>query len=416
MLIVIISPYSAVDIGLWLSAFATLGILIASELINDRYNEERGIKRFARAIVVSIMFSFFALCATSVISVLNFRLVSAISVISTLIFSITFEVFIYFGIATLIFGNLIPLGAILTLIASVIQNSSAWLSEMKFVCASTSFTSVKIIFICCFVIFILTLYKLYKNKALCFSVIALTFLICAYSSVLITSVAKNDDSITYYGEKSDIIIIKSDNKSALIDISQHKSANGYYDNSVIYDIGLTELDVFVIANYTPNLSESLPIVLSSVLVDRVLLPMPTDFNEEQIAKNAIAAIDEFRTEVEFYQDKNVITIGECGLCVSHRAEYADSIAITAMIDGEIYSYLSSGAIKDIPSSRELLFVSRSIVFGGYGSGYEDKVFIDEFGDRLRTLLVNDDSVYIDTYESQSYLDVNFCKERFVLYD
>ena len=163
LLIIIYSPYSALDIGLWLSVLATLGILIAVELVDTKYSEAKGLRRFLLNCGISLIFSVFAICTTSVISVFNFRFISDLSVISTLIFSFLFELFIYVGIAVLIFGNLIPLAPILCEIANLIETISGGLSKMSFICASSSFASVKIIFIICSIVFIGSLYKLYKN-------------------------------------------------------------------------------------------------------------------------------------------------------------------------------------------------------------------------------------------------------------
>ena len=80
-IIVLIYPYSAVDIGLWLSIVATGGLFIASELLNQKYSEDKGFKKLCRATVLSITFSLFSILSGYAIVVLNFTNTSSASII-----------------------------------------------------------------------------------------------------------------------------------------------------------------------------------------------------------------------------------------------------------------------------------------------------------------------------------------------
>ena len=90
-LIVISSPYSIYDTSLWLSAFATLGIVVFSEIQNGRVF----IHPSVNWIITSLLSTFFALGATFVFTSLKFNGISMLAPIATLIFSIIIEIFIY---------------------------------------------------------------------------------------------------------------------------------------------------------------------------------------------------------------------------------------------------------------------------------------------------------------------------------
>jgi competence protein ComEC len=100
-LIVLSSPYAIFDISLLLSAFATLGIVSLAELPKE-YHAKIGLKNL---VLNSLTVSLFAISATFLISVLSFGEISVISPISTLVFSLIIEIFLYFGTFFLVFGK-----------------------------------------------------------------------------------------------------------------------------------------------------------------------------------------------------------------------------------------------------------------------------------------------------------------------
>ena len=68
-IICMIEPYAVFDMSLWLSAFATLGIVVIGELQSQKY-EKSSLKKWISS---SLFASFFAICATFAISSLNFN-------------------------------------------------------------------------------------------------------------------------------------------------------------------------------------------------------------------------------------------------------------------------------------------------------------------------------------------------------
>ncbi len=416
-LIILAMPYAAVDIGLWLSVTATAGILLASEFINDKYNEERGLKRVLREITTSILFSLFAVSATSAITSLNFSTASVLSILSTLIFSVLIEFYVYLGILVLLIGGILPIGNLLIEFEIVIVKMAAIFSDLPMICASTSFLTVKIIYIAISVLFMgLAIFKI-KQKKILIAVITSTFILSSLVSVMITEIQKGNDLIISVNDASDKLIIRTDGKVMLFDASLHKKSDGYHNANILYKEGITELDCYFVANYTEYLPESVPIMLSKISVGSIKLPMPTNSEEEDIAIEIFNVLADFRTEISFYEDNMTTKIGKCEILIRCRSSIMDSLGVTFKVEDNIYSYLSSGTLEYLPNSSELLYISDVIIFGTWGKSYSSAIIVDEYNERLKKIIICDEKVYFGTTdETENLPDAYFYNKKTIIYN
>lgn len=416
-LIFIISPFAALDVGLWLSVLATFGILAASEFINEKYSDEKGIKRFGRYLYTSVLFSLFAVAASSVISALSFSGTSVVSILSTLIFSILVELYVYMGMAVLLLGKFIPLGTVLAKFASFIASLAAEISDIPFIYGSLEFTVVKVGFVCLFVLFILFTILTIKNKTRFIAVIALGYAFMSILTVSMTEIEKNNDKFVAFSDSGDRIVIKSDGKTLLFDSSNHRSGDAYYTNSILYAEKITELDCYFIANYSNYLQDTLNIVLKNTKIKNLLLPLPESDDEENIAIECFKVINNYRTKVEFYDRENVTKFSEYEILGYIKAFLDNSYAFTFKRDNEIYSYMSSGILENTPYAEQLLFVSDKIVFGDYGVAYSKDFVIDEFDKKLKQIIIFDKKVSFDfTYIDWPAPEVVNSRKTVVLFD
>ncbi len=416
-LIFIVSPFAALDIGLWLSVLATLGILAASEFINEKYSDEKGIKRFGRYIYTSVIFSLFAVSASSLISALSFNGISVISIFSTLIFSTLVELYVYLGIVALMVGKIIPIGAILTKFSSAIKSLAAGLSDIPFIYGSLEFTIVKLGFVCLFVLFALFIILEIKNKPRFIAMIALGYIFISILTVSMTEIQNNDDKFIALSDSGDRIIIKSEGKTLLFDSSNHKSSDAYYTNSILISEKITELDSYFIANYSNYIADSIDIVLKNTKVENVLLPLPESDDEELIAIECFKAINKYRTDVKFYDGEKVTKFGEYEILAPVKAFSDNSFAFTFKRNGALYSYLSSGILENTPYAEHLLFVSNKIIFGNYGMPYSSDVIIDEFDKKLSQIVIFNEKVSLDlTFIDWNAPEVTESKRAVVLFD
>ncbi len=415
--IFLFNPYASLDLGLWLSILATLGILSASDLINQKYSDEKGIRRALRYTYTSILFSLFALCASSALSSLSFNGTSVISIFATLIFSILTELYVYLGIIVLLFGNLMPLGNLLISFSSFISELAAKISDLPMIFGSLEFISIKIGFVLLFVLFILFLILNIKNKKKFVTVIALCYILMSILTVTLSDFSKHDDKFIAVSDKSDRLIVKSDGNTMLFDASLHTRTEAYFSNSVLTDEKITELDYYMVANYSNYLSDSLDIILKNTKVENVLLPLPQNGEEECIAIDCFKTINKYRTKPLFYYDDQITTVGEYEILVPYRAYRDNSFAFTFKRNDKIYSYLSSGILENTPFAEELLYVSDKIVFGDYGTAYTYEYVIDEFDNKLTHVVIFDSKITFDlSYIEHDPPIIIRSNDNVVLYD
>lgn len=416
-LIITASPYAALDIGLWLSVIATLGILVAGEIMNEKYSDDRGIKRFIGGLKTSLIFSLFAVSSSAVISALSFSGVSAISIFSTLIFSVLVEAFVYLGIAVLLIGEVIPIGKLLIYVSDILYELAANLSDLPLIYGSVEFTIVKIAFISLCVAFALFAILDIKKRKLFIGGIATLFCIATVLSIGITELYKNDDVFVCFNDSSERILIKSNGESLLYDASQHRKADGYTSRQILSDSKICELDYYMIANYTDYTTDSIEIILTNFKVKKILLPVPRGKSEDESALEIWEKLSNFRTEAVFYSDTEIFCFGEYEILTPFRTNKETCFATTFKRGEVIYTYFSSGILEYSPSAEELLYVSNSVIFGDYGTAYTKVKIIDEFSDKLKSAVIFDDKLYFDLkYAEGIYPKVYYPKQKHVIYD
>ena len=169
-IILIFTPHAALDLSLWLSAFATLGVIVFSEyrktLVNSEENQSFT-KRFYTALRDGIVVSVFAFSATFAISVFNFKTFSIISIFSTLIFALLVEVLIYLGLLALAVGWFVNLNAPLIFISDFIKILAECLSDIKFAYVSADSLAATILLYAFSALFFIFLVIETKKKKLC---------------------------------------------------------------------------------------------------------------------------------------------------------------------------------------------------------------------------------------------------------
>ncbi len=416
-IIVLFTPYAVLDMGLWLSVVATFGILLAGDIIRKRYEYNPSGKSIYSDILTSILFSLFAICATSAITSLNFSSTSIISIISTLIFSVLTEIYVYIGLLVLIFGKIIPIGNILIILENFISEAVAFISDIPFICASNSYLSVKIFHVILTMIFAAFAIVKVDNKKIITSLLAISYVFVSVFSVSLYEFKKNDDTIISEAADGDRIIFKSIGETAIFDNSLYRNGNAYDSLDFLYEEGLCDIDKYIFASYSSYLPASVNTLMGGILIGKIMLPMPENEDEENIAIEIFTASKDFRTEIEFYDNNRPISVGVCQILVPYRDMVYKSLCATFKIDGKIYSYISKGTLEYLPKARELLYVSDTVIFGSYGKAYSDAFWIDEYSERLKNIVIYDDKIYIDKNAESDYLpNVYFYEEKNIIFD
>ena len=411
------TPYAIYDTALWLSAFATLGVVILSEYARQIPKGKRFILKPLRLLLLSALASVFAITMTLPITIEKFYGVSVASVFATIIFSVLAEIIMYLGTVVLIFGGLFPfLGKILIFFTQITVNTAAFLSDLKFIYASGQHTFLKVGCILLFVLMVLFIVLKLNKKARNIAVIV----ICSAFTVFMCSVTcfamsdRNEDTALYFSaEKSDCFLLRSEGECALINSSTYSKSLAYSISSVLEENDVTVIDKYIFTHYAYAIPDDTGVILKEFLVEEIYLPKPRNDSEERILSQIQHAVSSFRTEIVLYELYAPVKLGKMSMRLIFSRPYGEGTSTNAFfleLDGTNCSYMSSGILDlddEIRASVDnFMEVSEIHIYGKHGKKYKNKLFIETKKYQLDMMILN--SIYL-TPESLEAYENSGCK-------
>ena len=408
-----VEPYAIYDIGLWLSAFATLGVIEAGAIVgHERIPMKAGgdlKKKLGFAAVASLIATLLATGATLFICVSTFTSISPMTFITTPLFSFLAEIFIYLGLLMLSLGEILPFGVLMRPLYALIDRLAEGFSRHGIACSSTEFPAVKIaafllsLLIICFIIFNI------KHKRLAVCAIALGMTTVFVTAGVLTANARGVESIIYRTDDStESFVIRSKGEVCAVDISTGSVLSHYDMLDAVQEVGLVELDSAIFTRYSSNLPEKVAGTLSSIWTRIVYIPRPENDKERHISDSVEEIAAEFDAEVKYYNEDGKINIGEITLSQKHRIPYGDGTATTiieiASPDGVI-AYIGSGTLdanaKEI--ANELIDTAHTLIFGKCGKKYKPEYIFDMRQDNLESIILAGEELFF-TQEAREFYD------------
>ena len=427
-LISVFNPTSIFDISLWLSAFATLGIIVFGEYQSQKFDRKKRVERKSRPLILeiilgllnyiklSLLTSVFAICSTMLISMLSFDEFSVLSAVSTILLTPFITVFMYIGTLTLIIGDLVPIGMILSPISTLIKTITSWLSSYPNIYISTehwllvAMSVIITVALCAF--FVLKLNKKVRSIVLASIVILLT--VTYACGIIINSSAKSNNAIYYINDsKTSTFVFKSDDKAAILHSATYNQfSNSYAFNAIDY-ANLSELDYYIVTHYGFGLISHFEELLKNYKIDVFVLPRPRNDDEKGILSRINRLVLEYGSTVEFFESKTPYTVGELKITLNHSTVYGDDSIRAAFTinDGDTsYTYLSSGMLLEDFSNFAYKITRNSdvIIFGSHGKSYKDTVNINESFENTKTFILCSDNLFF-TQDSYTLYKDKGCK-------
>ncbi len=418
LIIVLITPYAIYDVALWLSAFATLGVIVAAD--RQEVNMHKSIPiRIIRIVADSIYASILANGATLAISVFSFGGFSLLSPLSTLMFSFIIELFMYLGCLMYILSFIykpfaLKLGQLLIHLYEVIYNMSAFFSsnDLVYVIANEKMILTSII-IFTVIFFALLIVKL--NKRVVSAIILILFFGIFITAGYSQSKQFNTDELIYMQQqKSDVFLIKSGKKNALISSSQYSSGLAYDSVDFLKENNITVLDIYIVTHYAFSLEDDFTTLLSSVLIKEISLPFPRNDDEMMLYKKFLNFIENYRVELTLHNAGGQIKIGRFNYFPLYSLPYGDGSSTNAALitynDTEKYLYLSSGMIDkkltDIYS--DAINDADTIIFGSHGKKYKSQIYIKDLYENANIILLSSENLFFNQFSYIKYIE-NGCK-------
>lgn len=411
-LIILFAPYSVFDLSLWLSAFATLGIIAFSEITEKLKKNDTGtLKRFLISVGTPFLSSFFAITATLLISYISFESLSLLSIISTAIFSPVFLVLIYVGVFFLLTAPLIPLGNLVSLFCGFITNLAATFSSFKYALLSTDFFVTEFLIVISSLFFLLFLLLKVKRRG-----IAVLLSVCLFASTFIsawafTSFSFNDFAFEYNEtEERERILIKNNAEVTLIEVSNLNDNVVYETLDYLKKENVLYLDNYLITDYSENSNIALDALLSRIKINSIYVPTPKSESMTASYERVLTVLSGYSVKTVTYQEEDSLSFSDFTffpICYTEKGK----CAFTILYRDDFYIYISSDMLSGSTKSHALKVMNgaKTVIVGSKNATNSRLEFIYKL-EKETSLIYNKKSGLPDEilayYENRITVDPN----------
>lgn len=399
-IICIVLPYSIYDISLWLSAFATLGILVYSELIS-RLKLKNKLLKILFAILSPIIISVFAISFTLIISILSFNSISLVGPIATIILNAIIEYFMYLGIVFLLLSGFLNIGSIVSSYGNLIIKLVNAISQIKGIYVGAETIIVKVLVIILSVLTVLFLVLNIKKKKAYLLLLLSLFISINTISLINDRLVKNEENIEYIlSGTCDFVLMKSNGRCVLIDATKPSQSTSYRAVDAIYELGLREVDAYVFINYSSTLSSSINHLISNVNIQEFYMPAPHTEKENDINENLSKALN---IKINLYNMGDYIFFNNYTLLPYYREENRNKCAYLIFDKGKSITYLSCGMLYGNTNAvaESLIDGTNTVIFARNGERYYNYVY-DSVYKGVERMIVSSKGFKISEFITEYY--------------
>ena len=408
-IICLVNPHSIFDISLWLSALATLGIIVLSEYTAEIKKPYTLPQKIVYYLKIAFLSSMFAISATIAVSTISFGGFSIIAPFATIIFSILSEIIMYLGCAMMLIGWLLPIGKLISPFCKLMSWLASVLSEIEISYVSSNFKIAIIAIVIYSILFYLfIILKIKKKKE------AVAFLLACFTLVMIiptvaTVASDATETVAYCSDnKCDEILIRSNREVCLINSSQYSTGLAYTSIDFLEDAKVTHLDKYYLTHYSWSLDDEIEILTYNVKVDKIYLPNPRNDDEKVILKLIQKAVRDSNIEIILFKNYEKVNVGEYDIQLLYSAPYGETSVNALAISKRdtVYLYLSSGILegKTKAELEKYIGVCDVLILGTHGKTHKKHIYITECYEDLDTMVFNTINVFMMQSNMQYYLD------------
>ncbi len=350
-LIICFNPTSVYDVSLWLSAFATLGILTLCEMRSDKKKSKFsfGLLRYIRNSLIS---SIFAIILTLIITVNTFNTISPMSIISTALFTPIIEIFIYIGMLLPLVGWFLPLGSLAVLIHNLIIKLSDFLSRPWWVCSYADNLPVRALTVLLTVMVVLFLILEVKRRNTYIISIVGVLLLTMTTATLINGAGIYEERAVYLSDETyDTVMISGGGEVSFIVSDVVSSPSMRYISKTAGLSGITKIDRLILTGYSSDFKQ-LDTLVNYTRIDFLYIPVPSNQYELEAATLLSSILSNYSTSLRFYNITDTLYIGDVEYNLNYFTplEYGKhySSVYTLSINGNSITYLSENSHKVIP--------------------------------------------------------------------
>jgi len=410
IIILIVQPYAVYDLALWLSAFATLGILAFTDYRGKDEVERPLLVRALIWIWDAILSTIFSIGACYAIMAVNFKTFSVVAPITTLIFSVPVNMLIYVGIILLLLPSSIPLGQPVIWFTDAIKEGVEIFTSERWMPLSLDFPIVTaVIAVFCISFFSLLIFNLKHKRIMAAASIFLFMLSVVLGAIFTQSIRAKERRVFDTREYSDNLLISSNNTIAMVYNGSHSVSSAWDDIEALGDEKVLFLDKLILTSYTDNTTLYISNIISSVKTDRLYLPAPHGIYEMEQAEIIAEILSLYGTDLKFYDTEEAVQIGDVCYRLLMRETYLPG-EITSQIysveaEGKIHTYISDGAAEEFGALAYRIYdISYSLTFGAWGEGGSYSYEFSYVGNSLKEIYIAGDTSLSD--EAREFYEKN----------
>lgn len=321
-------PSAAANTGLWLSVFATFGVIFAAELFSDSVfklkRKSKLIHGVVSVIIMPLAVSVFAMVCTLPVAWLSFGQISLISPVATLVCGMAINLLLFLSVIFAMTGAPLPA---LTPLAERLCELLTELTE-RFSDAAPVY-SLKYPFapyIVCAVAVFAAVAVLSGNKtrkaALCLTLAA----VIAFPVAAASYERSNEDifsTVTYSYGRNDILLFSQNGNTVAVDMTDGYTSAANGTVASLHTLYETDIDTIVITRLNKAAIRMVENLGTSVRIRKVAYPSPVTDEEKKIAAELLYAAHCVRAATEKYSFGKSFEAEGTALCVySEAAEHS----------------------------------------------------------------------------------------------
>lgn len=358
-LMLLLSPNSVVDMGLWLSFVAATSIIVflpAFESVREYLYEKLTISpkliNAISGVISAIIVGLSANVALLYLQARFFGEVSLASIPATLALSIPTTLLLVFSIITLIIP---PFGIVTAFVGNAMLAIAEWFSGIDGILIPLNDTASQI----CTLAVLLSLVFVAVAKLKCIKkwlLLPLAFsVVTILTSLCVTYLPSRGTSFSLvHASGGDLILFTNKTKSVAVDFSDGTATGGIELISIAKELRCTELDDLILSHYHNRDTYFIASMAKRIRVKTLHLPHPIDDEERAIASQLTAEALRHGIDVVFGADDLAIENLQI-LAFDHHTmphERHDALLFSISVGGEVITYIN-GSLPQSPIEKEM---------------------------------------------------------------
>lgn len=409
--ILIFEPHAVYDLSLWLSAFATLGIMVFSDLESRRADintedKPSPVRAILLSIRESILATVFSMCAVYILMAFFFKRFSILAPITTLIYSIPINLMIFMAIILLFIPGLSLYNTFLIWYTEIIVASAEFFSDITPAIIFIDYPLVQVFIILLSVFYFgMLIVKVENFKRVSIMLSALYLLSSVIGFGLTRHDQIRDESYFSVSSEENSFIIRSGDSVDYIYFGDYSISSAYDDYENLIEERALKVNRLILPTYSKSTNDFLKAFLANNKTDYLYLPTPIGSDECVLVEYIAETISLYGTTLVFYGIDEFLELGEYKYLLSCRKPYHDTVSdciYTILYKDEFYTYFSDGAEETLPAyARMWSSQSHYFIFGSIGSKTDKLLGFGSSSNKIKGVMYFDDHPLND--EALEYL-------------